>query len=284
MSLGPTFFRMAPHRSAPAGCSDGHLRAPAVADRHRSRALPRCWTSPVAAPTGSRSRRTSGSPSSGWSASSCSSARTRSRSSARSRSCAARSSRRSGERDAARPHVGADGVVRGVHVAAAAAARGHDPRDPRAPRGRDLQGAAGVGDDRGRRLGRPVTRALVRPRSGVLARRPHARGEGIAGWVRWREPVVLGSKAPSAEFARWYKDNRTISSAKAVHAAHDRRARDRRAERELHQPSDPFRDEHLELLKRVRRAPAAIIDRAEAVERLGLRAPARSRTTRSSRT
>jgi signal transduction histidine kinase len=97
-------------------------------------------------------------------------------------------------------------------------------------------------------------------------------GEGIAGWVALRrEPVVLGSKAPTAEFARWYKDNRTISSALSMPLTLGERVIGVLNVNRINHP-DPFRDEHLELLKVFGEHLAAIIDRAEAVERLGLRA------------
>ncbi len=97
-------------------------------------------------------------------------------------------------------------------------------------------------------------------------------GEGIAGWVALRrEPVVLGLKAPTEEFARWYKDNRTISSALSMPLTLGERVIGVLNVNRINHP-DPFRDEHVELLKVFGEHLAAIIDRAEAMERLGLRA------------
>lgn len=96
-------------------------------------------------------------------------------------------------------------------------------------------------------------------------------GEGIAGWVALRrEPVLLGAKAPSAEFARYYKDNRTISSALSMPLAIGDRLVGVLNVNRINHP-DPFGDEHLDLLRVFGEHFAAIIDRADVVERLGLR-------------
>ena len=97
-------------------------------------------------------------------------------------------------------------------------------------------------------------------------------GEGIAGWVALRrQPILLGLQAPSAEFARFYKENRTISSALSMPLVIGDRIVGVLNVNRINHP-DPFRDEHLDLLRVFGEHFAAIIDRAEVVERLGLRA------------
>ncbi|MFN8586675.1 MAG: GAF domain-containing sensor histidine kinase [Candidatus Eisenbacteria bacterium] len=100
-------------------------------------------------------------------------------------------------------------------------------------------------------------------------RRP---GEGIAGWVAHRrEALLLGAKAPSDEFARWYKDNRTISSALSMPLVIGERVIGVLNVNRINHP-DAFGPEHVELLRVFGEHLAAVIDRAETMERLGLRA------------
>ena len=94
----------------------------------------------------------------------------------------------------------------------------------------------------------------------------------MAGWGGMRRgTVVVGGEARTAEVARWNKDHRTISSALAMPRPLGGRVIGVLNVNRINHP-DPFRDEHLELLKVFGEHLAAIIDRAEAVERLGLRA------------
>lgn len=126
---------------------------------------------------------------------------------------------------------------------------------------------------------------IVDPEAGVLvtrashglesefARGARARlGEGIAGWVAARnEALMLGEKPPNAEMAKHYKKERTITSAislplslgdKVVGVLNVNRI----------QSTEPFRDDHLEVLRVFGAHIAAVIDRAEMMERLGSRA------------
>ncbi len=94
-------------------------------------------------------------------------------------------------------------------------------------------------------------------------------GEGIAGWVAARrEAVLLGAKAPSAEFARWYKENRTISSAFSMPLVIGERVIGVLNVNRINHP-EAFRREHVELLRVFGEHLAAVIDRADAMERLG---------------
>jgi len=97
-------------------------------------------------------------------------------------------------------------------------------------------------------------------------------GEGIAGWVASRrEPVLLGLKPPTAELGRHYKMNRSITSALSLPmSVGDRVIGVLNVNRINH--SQPFHGQHLEVLRVFGEHIAAVIDRAEVLERLGRRA------------
>jgi signal transduction histidine kinase len=96
-------------------------------------------------------------------------------------------------------------------------------------------------------------------------------GEGIAGWVAMRnQAVLLGETPPNAELASRYSSDRTISSAislplslgdRVVGVLNVNRVR----------VDEPFRADHLEVLRVFGDHIAAVIDRAEMMERLGSR-------------
>jgi signal transduction histidine kinase len=96
-------------------------------------------------------------------------------------------------------------------------------------------------------------------------------GEGIAGWVAMRnEAVLLGETPPNAELAPRYRAERTITSAlslplalgdRVVGVLNVNRVKSR----------EPFRQDHLDVLRVFGDHIAAVIDRAEMVERLGSR-------------
>lgn len=105
-----------------------------------------------------------------------------------------------------------------------------------------------------------------------FARGAHARlGEGIAGWVAMRnEGLLLGEKPPNAELGRHYKTERTISSALSLPLSLGDRVVGVLNVNRIRQ-SEPFRPEHLEVLRVFGDHIAAVIDRAEMMERLGSR-------------
>jgi len=97
-------------------------------------------------------------------------------------------------------------------------------------------------------------------------------GEGIAGGVALRrEGVLLGEQAASPELARHYKDNRKISSALSLPLAIGERVIGVLNVNRINHP-DPFGQHHLDLLRVFGEHIAAVIDRAEVMERLGMRA------------
>jgi len=95
-------------------------------------------------------------------------------------------------------------------------------------------------------------------------------GEGIAGWVAMRnEAVLLGETPPNEEMARRYT-GRTITSALSLPLAiGDRVVGVLNVNRV--KSHAPFRGDHLELLRVFGDHIAALIDRAEMMERLGSR-------------
>lgn len=97
-------------------------------------------------------------------------------------------------------------------------------------------------------------------------------GEGIAGWVALRrEAVKLGERAPSAELGRHYKENRRITSALSLPLAIGERVVGVLNVNRINH-SEPFGEHHLEVLRVFSEHIAAVIDRAEVMERMGQRA------------
>jgi signal transduction histidine kinase len=104
------------------------------------------------------------------------------------------------------------------------------------------------------------------------SRGTHARiGEGIAGWVAMRnEAVLLGETPPNEELGKRYRAERTITSALSLPLAlGDRVVGVLNVNRIRY--SEPFRDDHLDVLRVFGDHIAAVIDRAEMMERLGTR-------------
>ncbi len=96
-------------------------------------------------------------------------------------------------------------------------------------------------------------------------------GEGIAGWVAMRnEALLLGEKPPNEELGRHYKTERTISCALSLPLSLGDRVVGVLNVNRIHQ-SEPFRPDHLEVLRVFGDHIAAVIDRAEMMERLGSR-------------
>ena len=96
-------------------------------------------------------------------------------------------------------------------------------------------------------------------------------GEGIAGWVaQRREAVVLGPKAPNEELGRHYKKNRQITSALSVPLALGDRVLGVLNVTRINDPA-MFGEEHVAMLRLFGDHVAAVIERAEALERLGNR-------------
>jgi signal transduction histidine kinase len=96
-------------------------------------------------------------------------------------------------------------------------------------------------------------------------------GEGIAGWVALRrEALSLGERAPSQEIGRHYKENRRITSALSLPLAIGERVIGVLNVNRINH-TEPFGDHHLEVLRVFAEHIAAVIDRAEMVERLGRR-------------
>ncbi len=97
-------------------------------------------------------------------------------------------------------------------------------------------------------------------------------GEGIAGWVAaQREGVLLGEKASSNELGRHYKSDRKITSALSLPLAIGDRVVGVLNVNRINHP-EPFRDHHLEVLKVFGQHIAAVIERAQVLDRLGTRA------------
>ncbi len=95
-------------------------------------------------------------------------------------------------------------------------------------------------------------------------------GEGIAGWVaQRRQAVVLGEK-PDNELGRFYKGNRRITSALSLPLAIGERVVGVLNVNRINHP-DGFDGRHLEVLKVFGEHIAAVIERAEIMERLGSR-------------
>ena len=96
-------------------------------------------------------------------------------------------------------------------------------------------------------------------------------GEGIAGWVALRrEAVSLGEHAPAGELGRHYKENRRITSALSLPLAIGERVIGVLNVNRINH-TEAFGEHHLEVLRVFAEHIAAIIDRAEMVERMGRR-------------
>ena len=97
-------------------------------------------------------------------------------------------------------------------------------------------------------------------------------GEGIAGWVALRrEAVSLGEQAPSGELGKHYKENRRITSALSLPLAIGERVVGVLNVNRINH-TEPFGEHHLEVLRVFAEHIAAVIDRAEVMERMGRRA------------
>jgi len=97
-------------------------------------------------------------------------------------------------------------------------------------------------------------------------------GEGIAGWVALRrEAVTLGERAPYPELGRHYKANRRITSALSLPLSIGERVIGVLNVNRINH-TEPFGDHHLEVLRVFAEHIAAVIDRAEVLERMGRRA------------
>ena len=96
-------------------------------------------------------------------------------------------------------------------------------------------------------------------------------GEGIAGWVALnREPVALGEHAGDGKLGQHYKENRRITSAMSLPLALGERVIGVLNVNRINHP-EPFADHHLEVLRVFAEHIAAVIDRAEVMERMGRR-------------
>jgi signal transduction histidine kinase len=125
---------------------------------------------------------------------------------------------------------------------------------------------------------------IYNPEDGVLETRAsyglesefarHAKaklGEGIAGWVAERkEAVLLAGRAPDSEFGQHYKTNRNISSALSLPLKVGDRCVGVLNVNRINHP-EPFKDHHREMLRMFSEHVGAVIDRAEAMERLNQR-------------
>jgi signal transduction histidine kinase len=102
----------------------------------------------------------------------------------------------------------------------------------------------------------------------------HARtrlGEGIAGWVAERkEAVLLSGSAPNPEFSQHYKTNRNITSALSLPLKVGDRCVGVLNVNRINHP-EPFKEHHREMLRMFAEHVGAVIDRAEAMERLNVR-------------
>jgi len=97
-------------------------------------------------------------------------------------------------------------------------------------------------------------------------------GEGIAGWVALRrEALSLGEKAPSPELGRHYKENRRITSALSLPLSIGERVIGVLNVNRINH-TEPFGEHHLDVLRVFAEHIAAVIDRAEMLERMGRRA------------
>ena len=96
-------------------------------------------------------------------------------------------------------------------------------------------------------------------------------GEGIAGWVALRrEAVSLGEQAPTGELGKHYKENRRITSALSLPLAIGERVIGVLNVNRINH-TEPFGEHHLDVLRVFSEHIAAVIDRAEVMERMGRR-------------
>ncbi|MEO5619185.1 MAG: GAF domain-containing sensor histidine kinase [Candidatus Eisenbacteria bacterium] len=96
-------------------------------------------------------------------------------------------------------------------------------------------------------------------------------GEGIAGWVAERqEAVLLSGKAPDSEFGLHYKTNRNITSALSLPLKVGDRCVGVLNVNRINHP-EVFKDHHRDMLRLFSEHVGAVIDRAEALERLSVR-------------
>ena len=106
-----------------------------------------------------------------------------------------------------------------------------------------------------------------------LSRGARARvGTGIAGWVATqREGVLLGSEAPNVELGRHYKPERAITSAVSLPLAIGDRVIGVLNVNRINHP-EPFGPHDLEVLQSFAQHLAAVIEHAQALERMDSRA------------
>jgi signal transduction histidine kinase len=96
-------------------------------------------------------------------------------------------------------------------------------------------------------------------------------GEGIAGWVAERqEAVLLGSRAQESEHGQHYKSNRNITSALSLPLRVGDRCVGVLNVNRINHP-EAFKDHHRDMLRMFSEHVGAVIDRAEALERLSAR-------------
>ncbi|HTO90346.1 MAG TPA: GAF domain-containing sensor histidine kinase [Candidatus Sulfotelmatobacter sp.] len=96
-------------------------------------------------------------------------------------------------------------------------------------------------------------------------------GEGIAGWVAERkEAILLAAKAATPELGQHYKPNRNITSALSLPLKVGDRCVGVLNVNRINHP-DPFKEHHREMLRMFAEHVGAVIDRAEAMERLNQR-------------
>lgn len=106
-----------------------------------------------------------------------------------------------------------------------------------------------------------------------FARHARARlGEGIAGWVAERKEAVLlsGNASPESEFKQHYKSNRNITSALSLPLKVGERCVGVLNVNRINHP-EPFKEHHRDMLRMFAEHVGAVIDRAEAMDRLNLR-------------
>src|SRR5262249_31056703 len=96
-------------------------------------------------------------------------------------------------------------------------------------------------------------------------------GEGIAGWVAERkEAILLAAKAATPELGQHYKANRNITSALSLPLKVGDRCVGVLNVNRINHP-EPFKEHHREMLRMFAEHVGAVIDRAEAMERLNQR-------------
>ena len=125
---------------------------------------------------------------------------------------------------------------------------------------------------------------IYNPESGMLETRAsyglesefarHARkrlGEGIAGWVAQRQEAVILDHNPTAhELGRHFKNDRNITSALSMPLRVGERCVGVLNVNRINHP-ESFQEHHREMLEMFAEHVAAVIDRAETMERLGSR-------------